>query len=359
MGIYKRGDVWWVRFTAPDGERVRKSAGSVDKRAAQELHDRLKADAWRQRKLGQRPDYTWEDAVVQWLKEKGHKASLKKDKEILCWVDRYLRGKRLSMIDRPLLFQLLEAKAAEGSKATANRHMALVRAILRRACEVWEWTERTPKAPMYSVQDKRTRWITWEEAERLLGQLPEHQAQMMRFALATGLRQRNVCRLEWSAVDLGKRCAWVHADQTKTRKAIAVPLNADAMAVLEQREGVDGTYVFTYQGRPVWQVNTKSWRKAVKRAGLQDFRWHDLRHTWASRHAQAGTPLNVLQELGGWRSHEMVLRYAHLSSGHLLAHAERIARGEIGGGDGVPPEGAQIWHNERNAKVVPLCKSLI
>jgi integrase len=130
----------------------------------------------------------------------------------------------------------------------------------------------------------------------LLGQLPEHTAEMMRFALATGLRQRNACRLEWSAVDLERRCAWVHADQTKTRKAIAVSLNVDAMAVLSRRQGIHATWVFTFKGQPVWQVNTKAWRKAVQRAGLEDFRWHDLRHTWASRHAQAGTPLNVLQE---------------------------------------------------------------
>jgi integrase len=193
----------------------------------------------------------------------------------------------------------------------------------------------------------------------LLGQLPAHQADMMRFTLATGLRQRNVCRLEWSAVDVDRRCAWVHADQTKTRKAIAVPLNADAMEVLARWRGVHGTYVFTWQGQPVWQVNTKSWRKAVGRAGLEDFRWHDLRHTWASRHAQAGTPLNVLQELGGWRSHEMVLRYAHLSSAHLLTHAERIAGAANRRPETVPLSGAQIWHSERLAKVVPLRKPLI
>lgn len=325
MGLYKRGDVWWVRFTTADGELIRQSAGTSDKRAALELHDRLKSEAWRTTRLGQKPDYQWEEAVVQWLREKGHKASISKDKEIFVWVDRFLRGKRLSSIDRPLLFRILEAKAAQSGKATANRYMALVRAVLRRACDVWEWTERAPKVPMYTVDSKRTRWITPEEVQAVLAQLPAHQADMMRFALATGLRQRNVCRLEWTAVDRGRRCAWVHADQSKTRKAIAVPLNADAMAVLERWQGRHAQFVFTFKDRPVWQVNTKSWRSALKRAGVADFRWHDLRHTWASYHAQSGTPLNVLQEMGGWRSHEMVLRYSHLSASHLLAHAERIS----------------------------------
>lgn len=104
-----------------------------------------------------------------------------------------------------------------------------------------------------------------------------------------------------------------------------MPLNADAMTVLERRRGRHAQHVFTWRDRPVWQVNTKAWRKALQRAGAADFRWHDLRHTWASYHAQSGTPLNVLQEMGGWRSHEMVLRYSHLSASYLLAHAERIS----------------------------------
>ena len=89
------------------------------------------------------------------------------------------------------------------------------------------------------------------------------------------------------------------------------------------KRGLD-RYVFTWNGKPMTQVNTKAWRVAVRKAGLEDFRWHDLRHTWASWHAQAGTPLNVLQEMGGWTSAEMVQRYAHLSVTHLRDHAERI-----------------------------------
>ncbi|MBL4710919.1 MAG: tyrosine-type recombinase/integrase [Gammaproteobacteria bacterium] len=63
---------------------------------------------------------------------------------------------------------------------------------------------------------------------------------------------------------------------------------------------------------PVYQVSTKAWYKALKKTGLEGFRLHDLRHTWASWHVQAGTPLNALQELGGRSCAEMVRRYAHL-----------------------------------------------
>lgn len=88
--------------------------------------------------------------------------------------------------------------------------------------------------------------------------LPPHQAAMARFALATGLRQRNVCLMEWSQVDMERKTAWVHADQAKARKPIAVPLNAEVMAVLRNQLGQHPKYVFTYQGTSVWQVNTKS-----------------------------------------------------------------------------------------------------
>jgi integrase len=71
--------------------------------------------------------------------------------------------------------------------------------------------------------------------------------------------------------------------------------------------------------------NTKAWKKALKRAGIINFRWHDLRLTWASWHVQNGTTLQELQQLGGWASYEMVLRYAHLSSAHLKEAAERIS----------------------------------
>ena len=72
------------------------------------------------------------------------------------------------------------------------------------------------------------------------------------------------------------------------------------------------------------QVSTKAWYAALKRAGITDFRWHDLRHTWASWHVQNGTPLFALQELGGWASAEMVRRYAHLAADHLAPYAERL-----------------------------------
>jgi integrase len=109
-----------------------------------------------------------------------------------------------------------------------------------------------------------------------------------------------------------------------TITAIAVPLNSDALFVVRRQIGKHGTHVFSYKGCNIATVSTKAWRAALKRAGIQDFRWHDLRHTWASWHVQNGTPIHVLQELGGWSDLDMVKRYAHLSPQHLSGYANNI-----------------------------------
>jgi integrase len=245
----------------------------------------------------------------------------------LRWLDGHLRGMELSAINRAVLDRLIEARRAEGvSNATVNRTMEVLRAILRKAANEWEWLDRAPAVRMLPEPKRRVRWLTHEEAERLIGELSPHLAEMVRFSLATGLRKANVTGLEWSQVDLERRVAWIHPDQAKGRKAIGIPLNAEAILVLRRHVGKDPRFVFTHRGKPVRSVNTKAWKAALRRAGITDFRWHDLRHTWASWHAQAGTPPNVLQELGGWESVEMVRRYAHLAPDHLAKFAERLSR---------------------------------
>jgi len=177
---------------------------------------------------------------------------------------------------------------------------------------------------MLRESTRRIRFLTHEEARRLLSQLPEHLADMAAFSLATGLRAANVTGLQWKQVDLDRQRAWIHPDQAKARKAIAVPLNTDAMALVRKQAGKHPTFVFSIHGNPIKQVSTKAWYAALERAGIEDFRWHDLRHCWASWHVQNGTPLFALQELGGWESPEMVQRYAHLAADHLAPYAERL-----------------------------------
>ena len=325
MSLRKRGSCWWVDVVAPNGERIRRTAGTANKALAQELHDRLKSELWRVAHLGDKPRRTWNEAVVRWLKEQAHKATAKEDVAKLRWLDQYLGGKDLQTITRPLLDKITDAKLALGhSNATVNRTLELVRAILRKCVNDWEWLDRAPQVRMLKEPTRRIRFLTHDEAQRLLATLPEHLADMAAFALQTGLRAANVTGLQWSQVDLARRLAWVHPDQAKARRAIPVPLNADAVLLVRKQLGKHSTHVFSYRGKPVTQVSTKAWYAALARAGIKDFRWHDLRHTWASWHVQSGTPLFALQELGGWESTEMVRRYAHLAADHLAPYADRL-----------------------------------
>jgi integrase len=109
-----------------------------------------------------------------------------------------------------------------------------------------------------------------------------------------------------------------------------VPLNHDAVTVLEGEVGKHPQYCFTFRGKPIrWELTNTAWHTAVRKAGLSDLRFHDLRHTWASWHRQVGTSCDELKELGGWKSRVMVDRYAKFTTDHLAAAASRIeaARG--------------------------------
>ena len=325
MSLRKRNSVWWIDFYCPDGTRIRRSAETEDRRQARELHDKLKSEAWRLQKLGEKPKRVWQDAVVRYLKESAHKATLEDDKSILRWLDPFLAGTELIHINRALIDRITEAKLARGvSNATVNRHLAVVRTILRRCWLHWEWLDRAPAVRLLKEPTRRIRFLTQDQAAALLRELPPHLRDMAMFSLATGLRASNVTGLTWEQVDLTRKIAWVHPDQAKAKKAIAVPLNDAAMDVLTRQKGEHFVRVFTFEGEPVRQVSTKAWYKALKRAGIENFRWHDLRHTWASWHIQNGTPLHVLQELAGWETPSMVRRYAHLAADHLAAYAGKV-----------------------------------
>ena len=328
MSLYRRKDspYWWVKLSPIRGESkaLSRSTGTNDRRKAQQVHDRLAAMRWEEDRLGVKPRHTWEEAAVRWLLETKHKATHEADKAKLRWLDPYLGGKTLNEIDRTLIDRIKFEREKVATAATANRYLALIRAILKRASHEWEWLDRVPKFKLFREANERVRSLSRGEFERLLGELPEHLADMAVFAVATGLRQGNVKRLEWQYVDVERGHAWIPASQHKNRHAHAVPLNAMALAVLRRQVGKHPTRVFTYRGRPIGQVNTRAWTQALKRAGIEDFRWHDLRHTFATWHRQAGTPTYELQRLGGWKTGAMVERYAHVAPEALQDAAARL-----------------------------------
>jgi integrase len=267
---------------------------------------------------------TWKNAAEKWLHETKHKRTHLDDVRKLEWIGERWANLRLDAITREHARELGEEKAATAKPSTVNRYLALVRAILRRSEREWQWIERAPYIRLYPERQRRVRWLTPDQARTLLSELPPHQQQAAIFALSTGLRAGNGVGLKWDQVDLKRRVLWLYGDQTKNGEDLSVSLNDNAMAILHARRRVHPEYVFTYQGKPIQRFTTRAWYKALKRAGIEDFRWHDLRHTWASWLVQNGVPLYAVQEMGGWKTASMVRKYAHLGPAHNLKFAQTI-----------------------------------
>lgn len=333
MSLYKRGRIWWCKWEI-GGERVRESTYTPDRKAAQEFHDRRRAEIWRATKLGETRVATWDEAALAWVDEHArHKKSYETDRQRLLWLTKRLTGQPLTALNTEALLKLRKTLLKGRRPATANRYLALVSAVLHYA-HAKSLIGSVPKIPYLPEARERFRWLTRDQARALIAELPKHLAAMTRFALATGLRRANVTGLTWDSFDTARRVAWIWPDEAKAGRPISVPLNDDALAILAQQRALPATWdkkgvrkkdprhVFTYRGQPVCHTTTRAWEAAVKRAGIAPgFTFHDLRHTWASWHVMAGTPLPALQQLGGWASLDMVMQYAHLAPGYVAGYA--------------------------------------
>lgn len=265
---------------------------------------------------------SWDDACIKWIEEKQHKRSLKDDAAKIRAL-RQFRGLLLKDINRE--FVMTVVKALPCGTATKNRYLALIRAILRKCEREWEWIDKAPCFTLFKEENQRIRWLKHDEANRLIEAAPAWMKDMIILSFMTGLRQANVLGLEWSQVDLERRYAWIHPDQAKAGLAIGVPLNDAACSAIRRNIGKHPRFVFVNtMGNPINDINSKSWSAVLKRAGIEDFRWHDMRHTWASWLVQAGVPLLDLKEMGGWSTIGMVQVYAHLSPVHLQKHADKL-----------------------------------
>lgn len=317
MTFKLRGDTYWMDVQI-NGVRHRESLKTGDKKQAQALYDIRRAELWQGRMLKAKPKKTFKEACARWLVEKAHKKSIQEDKDKINYFLPKLGDRQLASITRDDIESILPQDV---TGSTRNRYRALIGAMLRAAERDWEWIDRAPTLRAEAEPKKRVAFLSRDQAEALVASLPEKYRMPVRFALLTGLRRSNVFGLTWEKVDLERGVVVVEADEAKAGQRIVVPLNSQAKALLAQLPELRTGRVWG----DVTRVWCNTWKAACKKAGVPGFRFHDLRHTWASWHAMAGTPLSVLQELGGWHSHEMVQRYAHLAPEHLAAAAERVS----------------------------------
>ncbi|MDP3181276.1 MAG: site-specific integrase [Desulfobaccales bacterium] len=207
------------------------------------------------------------------------------------------------------------------AEASVNYEMAVFAHILSKAVE-WGLLETSPfkkgKRLMFKVDNGRTRFLTEDEIEALLKECPRHLKPIVETALHTGMRRGEVLSLKWEQINHG--FIYLEGGMVKSGKGRQIPINdrlAEVLKELRRANELKSDFVFCdSQGRRFQDVRS-SFAGACRRAGIRDFTFHDLRHTFASHLVMNGVGLKAVQELLGHADLTMTMRYAHLSKGHL------------------------------------------
>jgi integrase len=212
-----------------------------------------------------------------------------------------------------------EGNALKLSPATVNRPLALLRHLLRLAHEEWGVVDAVPKIRLEKEPQGRLRWLTQAEATNLLAACRKSKnkalADLVEFSMFTGVRRSEALGLTWNRVDRARGV--VRLEVTKSGRRREVPLASNSDAVLARRWTPEAKgNVF---GSRKWNSFRSAWEVAVANAGIDDLRFHDLRHTFASWLVQRGRTLKEVQEALGHTTITMTMRYSHLSPDHLRA----------------------------------------
>lgn len=346
--LFKRegSEVWWYRFTDPKtGKQVRRSAETTERKIAQERYDLAKATAWEEAS-DIKPERLWIEASIRWIEERSEKKrSIMTDAQRLSVLANTMNMVKLSEIDndyvRDNVVKGLLAKR-NLTPATITRYVVLIRSIMRAALREWRWIDNAPYFHSAGASGERSRkaWLTPSQYNRLTEAVSEHVADLMQLSLATGMRYRNVNDLSWNQVDLTRRTIFIPAAVFKGKRDHYVPINDTAMAVFAKYAGKHRDRVFVYNGEPFQRINLRYWHKVVDKLGINDelrtaglliegerFVFHGLRHTFATWLGRIGTPLEVIEHIGGWSSgnKRIAANYTHVADvAHLLPYAKKI-----------------------------------
>jgi integrase len=203
--------------------------------------------------------------------------------------------------------------------ATVNREMTLMRHMLNKAVE-WGMLTASPldrgKRLMLQENNHRLRFLTEDEIGRLISASAPHLAPIIEVAIHTGMRRGELLGLKWEQI----RHGFIYLTETKTGKPRQIPVNdrvARVFKELRKKHQMKSPYVFLGPDGVRLHGVKRSFENACRRAGIEGFRFHDLRHTFASHLVMNNVSLKAVQELLGHSDLKMTMRYAHLSQAHL------------------------------------------
>jgi integrase len=232
---------------------------------------------------------------------------------------------------------IAERRAAGVSATTINRSLEVVRTILSRAARSYRdddgrpWLEALPPLITMLRESRRPPYpITWDEQDRLFQRLPSHLQRMVLFAVNTGLRDANVCGLEWMwevfVPEIDRSVFVVPAEAFKSNRDHVVILNDAAWSIVQAQRGLHPIWVFPFRGHRVGTMNNNGWQQARREVGLRAVRIHDLRHTFGCRLRAAGVPPEDRAALLGHAVHSMSGHYASADVCRLLKHANLVLK---------------------------------
>ena len=334
-GIVWRQGVWHIDKRIR-GRRICQSSGTAQLQEAEQFLARLTEETRQATVYGVRPSRTFEQAAAKFVLENQHKRSIGSDVGRLKQLVPIVGRLPLDRLHIGSLQPWINGRRKEGvSVGTINHGLKVVRRILNLAATEWmddfglTWLVAAPKIKLLPDTHKRQPYpLNWDEQGRLFKELPGHLGSMALFAVNTGCRDGEICRLEWNwevkVPALETSVFMVPAELVKNGEERLVVLNQVAQSVVDAQRGRHPTHVFAYQGKPVQRMLNGAWLRARKRVGLPQVRVHDLKHTFGRRLRAAGVSFEDRQDLLGHRSGRITTHYSGAELSKLIDAANQV-----------------------------------
>ena len=335
MSVYKRGETYWIRFQV-NGEEIRRSAHTSDKRTAEKFERELREDVGRLRRGG-RPRRTWNQMMGEFVSQ--HLPSLRPGAQMryigsIRAMTPFFGEKMIDSIGRQEIAKFIAARRREVSDSTIRRDLACMSSAYERAIG-WDWIDHNPVKLIdkRNVRDAppRTRYLTHEEFWRLYAAASDYLKPMLLFAVHTGLRREEQFSLTWDRVNWQR--GEVLIPVTKTGTPRMVPLTAFDSAALDVLRKlprhISSPYVFAKPDGSRYLKVQGGIEGAIRRAGLPDTRWHDLRRTCGCWLLQSGVDIFTVSRWLGHKSVSQTERaYAFLDTDALHRAAQKSAQAD-------------------------------
>ena len=332
--MFKRSGVWWtcIRYK---GKKIQKSLETSDKRLARAIDAKIRAEIV-EGKYFEKPkfiSFSVEQLVRKYLDEHSKpnkkEETFKTDISCLKKILQHFGKLAISEVKPRHISKFIKIRRADGvSDTMINHELRLLRHAYNLAINSWELIEETPfakiKIPRGDV--RRVRYLSEDEEKRLFAVLSPCLVPIVTIARETGLRLSNIANLTWEQVNFFNRMIIV--ETTKNGDPVGIPMTEKvnlALRDLNKIRRLDSDYIFGKNGKPFsrWWIS-KSFKKVCKKAGIENFRFHDLRHDFCSRLVQRGVDLYTVAALAGHRNLKTTQRYAHLSPEKLKSGIEAL-----------------------------------